>query len=292
MYKRIAINTGILLGFVALATGLSGCPFPVDPNDQAEYDAGFNAGFAEDGEYWTGYWDSWDTVDLGPIYYQGGEIPELTEPAYDAGYWDGVWYAYNDGYFVAYDFAFTIGFSEGYDLGYDPDWFAFLAADEHFEYLDGGFSDGYHDGFSEGRIFGVTDYLSGLPFDWLDAMLYYREGNDVYIEELDLGTGLYGPVYLYEWGTDPNTLIKSTRHLRSGRSVPAIRKSGDAKVDIPPLSYRPLITDAQNELNVKPTTSPRSNLELLLNTTWLQRINAYLDAMKAMKSGEMAPAQR
>lgn len=292
MNTRIATKIAAACAFLALAAGLSGCPIPVDPDAQAEYDAGFNDGFAEDGKYWEGYWDSWDTIDFGPIYYQGASIPELTEPPYDAGYWDGVWYAYNDGYFVAYDFAFAIGFSEGYDIAYDANWFDFLAADEHIEFLDGGFSDGYHDGFSEGRLLGATDYAEGLPFDWLDAMMYYREGNDVYVEELDLGTGLYGPVYLYEYGTDPNTLFKAATRLREGRRVPAIRASADAKAEIPPLTYRPLIADAQNELNVKPLKSPRSGLNLRLTTTWLQRVNAYLDASKAMKEEEMRPRPR
>ena len=111
---------------------------------------------------------------------------------YDAGYWDGVWYAYNDGYFVCYDYAFTIGFSEGYDLAYRGDWFDFIAGDAHPEYLDGSFEDGYNDGFTEGTVFGATDYRLGLPLDWLDAMWDYRDGTDVYIEELETGTGAWG----------------------------------------------------------------------------------------------------
>ena len=128
-YFRMALGVSMVIA----AAQLTGCPI-----DDAEYDLGFVAGFAQDDEYWMGFDDSMDTVGFGPIYYQGSTIPIVEDPPYDAGYWDGVWYAYNDGYFVAYDYAFTIGFSEGYDLAFYPDWEDFLAGDEHVEYDDGG----------------------------------------------------------------------------------------------------------------------------------------------------------
>ncbi len=290
-------GTAVLKGFGIVAMGalLAGCP-PYDTliddllnpppttgggNAQAEYDAGFDEGFAEDDWYWTGYDDSTDTVDAGPIYYQGSDIPYVDDLSNDAGYWDGVWYAYNDGYFVAYDYAFTIGFSEGYDVFFTSAWYDLLLDDEHLEFLDGGFSDGYNDGFSEGRILGATDYEQGLPYDWLDAMAYYREGNDLYIEELDLGTGEYGPVYLYEYGTDPLDLVKSdkAKRNRSGRAAPSIRRD-PSKAEVPDLSYRSLPQDVRTRLNVKPAVSSRGKYALKLTTSWLDRIDAYLALQK------------
>ncbi len=252
---------------------------------QIEYDAGFVVGFAQDSEYWQGFDDSYDTVDGGTIYYTGSEIPLVEDPPYDAGYYDGLWYAYNDGYFVDYDYAFTIGFSEGYDIAFNPNWKSFLLADQHVEWLDGGFTDGYNDGFSEGRILGALDYVSGLNFDWLDALLFYQgtdeigNANDVYLAEVDLGTGVYGPVYLYEYGTDPANLVKSKarRSERKGRtSLPAIRgKNTTKQADVPALSYRTLTETAQTNLSVTPTDTPRSDWKLSLESSWLDRVNAY-----------------
>jgi len=219
-----------------------------------------------DDYYWDGFWDSMETVDAGPILYTGGDIPAPQSPDYDAGYWDGVWYAYNDGYFVAYDYAFTIGFSEGYDVFFSADGLDRLAQDAHTEYYDGGFSDGYNDGFSEGRILGVTDYLQGLPYDWVDSLLYYREPNDVYIEELDLGTGEYGPVFLYVYGTDPHGFLKSGKADKPLRPRPASALIG---------SGRALSSEAQDALDVTPEASPRSARPLTLATSWLDRIEAY-----------------
>lgn len=277
-----------MLAVIAISATLTGCPPgffdpPVDPVNP-EYDAGFNDGFLEDDWYWTGFDDGYYTIDGGPIYYQGAEIPYYDDGSYEAGYWDGVWFAYNDGYFVDYDYAFTIGFSEGYDAAFAFDWPQFIAGDEHIEWLDGGFSDGYNDGFSEGRVFGAYDYETGLPFDWLDAMLDYRDGTDLIVVDADneeVGTGLYGPVYLYEYGTDPAGLIKSARAARhpEGRPTPAIRTAADAKADVPPLSYRPLPGDVQNDLSVKPTSTPRGARGLSLESTWLQRIQAYRDSL-------------
>jgi hypothetical protein len=248
-----------------------------------EYDQGFSDGFLEDDWYWTGFYDSYDTIDLGPIYYQGSEITYVEEPLYDADYWEGVWYAYNDGYFVDYDYAFTIGFSEGYDAAYAIDYLAFLAADEHLECDDGGWTDGYNDGFSEGRVFGANDYEMGLPLDWLDAQLDYRSGTDLYFEEVGFGTGLYGPVYLYEYGTDPNVAVKAagpSRPLGEGRTIRA--DAGAAKnaedVEIPPISYRTLPDVKPERIAQSPDVTPRGNRPITLTATRGERITAYLNA--------------
>ena len=280
---------------------LSGCPATTTQDrgqqtgtgsnwKQADYDQGFADGFLVDDEYWRGFDESYDTRDAGPILYSGGDIPYLTTPAYDAGYWDGVWYAYNDGYFVEYDYAFTIGFSEGYDLGFRSDWVGFLSSDQHVEYYDGGFSDGYNDGFSEGRVLGAYDYSNGLAYDWLDAMAYYREGNDVYLDEVSLGTGSGGPVELYTYGTDPNDLVNKAAGTPAaatfdhGRAIR--RNAGDAaksaaKTTIPDISYRTLPDSERTRFNVAPATSPRSGTALGITTTWAQRIDAYLAAQTA-----------
>ena len=275
-----------VLAFI-IVIALAGCP--LTPED-AEYAVGFADGFAEDDWYWQGYDDSYNTVDFGPILYQGGSITYVESPPYDAGYWDGVWYAYNDGYFVAYDYAFTIGFSEGYDVAYQPDFLEFLANDEHTEYSDGGWSDGYNDGFSEGRCLGACDYESGYPFDWLDALLFYRDGNDVYFEEVDVGTGAYGPVYLYEYGTDPaakNGVEVVAGGFGGGRSVRLggtnTKDAAPADFEPPALSYRPLIADVEAELRTAPEKSPRSERELTLETTWLERVQSYRANVKSAK---------
>ena len=299
-------RTAASISLLALAASgllfLSGCPATPTVQDrgtqtgnggdwkQADYDRGFSDGFLVDDEYWRGFDESYGTVDAGPILNSGGDIPYLTSPAYDAGYWDGVWYAYNDGYFVEYDYAFTIGFSEGYDLAFWPDWADFLANDEHVEYYDGGFTDGYNDGFSEGRVLGAYDYKTGLDYDWLDAMTYYREGNDVYLDEVGLGTGADGPVVLYTYGTDPNDLVgkaagkpENTAVISEGRSI---RRNGAgtakaAKTIIPDISYRALPDNERAHFNTAPATSPRSSAALSLTTTWAQRIDAY----RAVQSG-------
>ncbi len=248
-----------------------------EPSGQEEYDAGFADGFAEDDEYWQGYDDSYDTVNGGTIYYSGGDIPYIEELTYEAGYWDGVWQAYNDGYFVAYDYAFTIGFSEGYDLGYSFLWPVFFEGDTHPEYLDGGFSDGYNDGFTEGSVFGAYDYEYGIAYDWLGAMMDYRSPIDVCVDDYYC-TGEYGPVWLYEYGTDPNDLVKKSapRTPRTSTHAPyAIRNSDSAKAETPAISYRTLIQSVKNELNVKPAKSPRSDRDLTHKTTWLQRVEDY-----------------
>lgn len=262
-----------------------GCPYiPIDNIlDDPEYAVGFGEGFLQDDWYWAGFDDSYDTVDFGPLYYQGSTIPEYSEPAYDAGYWDGIWYAYNDGYFVEYDYAFTIGFSEGYDAAYASDYLTFLADDVHVEYLDGGWSDGYNDGFSEGRVFGANDYEMGLSFDWLDALLDYRSGTDLYFEEVGVGTGVWGPVYLYEYGVDPATLVKKAPPhagaLGRGRSIRATAEDGLKTTFEPPeLSYRSFTGDPPALYRTTPATSPREDRALTLTTSRIDRIDAYLSA--------------
>ncbi len=268
-----------------------------------EYEEGFLTGFLEDDEYWLGYSDSYNTVPDGPILYSGSEIPYVEEPPYDAGYWDGVWYAYNDGYFVCYDYGFTIGFSEGYDLAYRPDWYALLAHDVHPEYFDGSFADGYNDGFSEGSIFGASDYLEEIDYDWFEAMWDYREGLDLYIEEIDRGTGEWGPVYLYEYGMDPHdyhkraaspsrasairrsrpTALKSARapSMRTRHAVaPVMEKDVEPSYDPDEISYRSLTSEAREKLDVAPTQSKRAeDVELTLTDTWLERIQTYRESL-------------
>lgn len=273
--RRTAASLG-----VALLTSLTlmGCP-PGGTTDP-DYAAGYLVGFADDDEYWTGFYDSYDTVDGGPIYYSGSEIPYVEDPPYEAGYYDGLWYAYNDGYFVDYDYAFTIGFSEGYDLAFASDGVEFIQDDEHIEWLDGGFSDGYNDGFSEGRVFGAYDWEAGLDFDWLDAMLDYREGTDLTVG--GVSTGNSGPVELYVYGTDPNDLLKkdarATKRIAAGYTVrggTAKAKTVAGKQAGDEVSYRPLPSSVKSDLSVSPGYSPRSKYPLTLTDTWLDRVNDY-----------------
>lgn len=274
-FAATAILAGALLA-------LTGCPVD-DPTDDAEYQDGFDDGFKQDDWYWEGYWDSYDTMAAFPIYYEGSDIPYLETPLYDAGYWDGVWWAYNDGYFVGYRYAFIVGFSEGYDNAYWPDYLDFLASDVHTELLNGGWADGYNDGFSEGRVFGAYDYEVGLPFDWEDALADYENLTDLYFEEVDVGTGAYGPVILYEYGVDPASL-KSARPERGILQVETRRLRGPAaksglKAD--DSIYRTLTAEAQTELSVKPSVSARNSRTLRLATTWLQRVSSYTGSTKA-----------
>lgn len=284
---------------------LAGCPggFNIDfPNDggvvvnppgddQSDYDAGFDAGFAMDDWYWDGYFDGYDTIDVTPIYYDATGIPYLESPPYDAGYWDGVWYAYNDGYFVDYHYAFVLGFSEGYDNAFWSDYLDFLANDVHYEFGHGGWIDGYDDGFSEGRVFGANDYEQGLPFDWLDALYDYEAGTDLYFEEVGVGTGVYGPVYLYQYGTDPlaKQLAERTARkqvIRSIRNAPALKDVNVDELDM----FRALSSAAEAELQVQPDRSLRNDRSLRLDSTWLQRIDSYLGAKKNLTKS--VPTQR
>ena len=278
-FQHTAVKISMVL---AVSVGLFGCPSGID--DQAQYDLGYAAGFLQDDWYWDGFFDGYDTLEDFPYYYDESEIPFYKEISYDAGYWDGVWYAYNDGYFVDYHYAFIIGFSEGYDAAFYPDYLTFLANDDHFEFLNGGWGDGYNDGFSEGRIFGAADYEDGLPFDWEDALADYESGTDLYFEEIDLGTGVYGPVFLYEYGTHPDDLlVKSRAHAKRDRANPTIRRVEGQEVDTKGEEdmYRALNSEAVTALDYKETTTPRSPNVLRLNTTYLDRIESYLGAAKA-----------
>jgi hypothetical protein len=246
-----------------------------------EYGQGFDAGFALDDWYWSGFDDSYDTVDLSPVYYQGGEIQFVETPYYDRGHYDGIWYAYNDGYFVAYDYAFAVGFSEGYDAAFYSDYLAFLAEDQHVEYDNGGWGDGYNDGFSEGRVFGANDYEQGLAFDWLDALLDYESGTDLYFAEVDVGTGAYGPVILYQYGTDPTQAKGRLASRLQSQGRMEIRKPhalAAAKSAIP--LYRILTDEERAKFDVRPDITPRSGRDLTLTTTWLERILAYQQAVE------------
>ena len=292
-------RTAVAAAVLTAAAMLAGCPpesgdppetpgtpeTPETPKwDQTAYDAGFDEGFLVDEEYWLGFDDGYYTRDAGPIYYSGSEIPVVEAPEFDAGYWDGVWYAYNDGYFVEYDYAFTVGFSEGYDIGFSGAWPDILTADEHPEYVDGGWSDGYNDGFSEGLVMGAVDYAEGLPFDWLDAMMYYREGYDVYLEEVDRGTGAYGPVYLYEYGTDPNTLVAKTAAGRRAEARGAVRRTPGAKTAADAgISYRAMLEETSARYDTAPASTARAPETALrvADTTWNQRIAAYRGAVAA-----------
>ena len=289
-------RTAVAAAVLTAAAMLAGCPAdngdppetpgtPETPKwDQTAYDAGFDEGFLVDEEYWLGFDDGYYTRDAGPIYYSGSEIPVVEAPEFDAGYWDGVWYAYNDGYFVEYDYAFTVGFSEGYDIGFTDAWPDILAVDEHPEYVDGGWSDGYNDGFSEGLVMGAVDYAEGLPFDWLDAMMYYREGYDVYLEEVDRGTGAYGPVYLYEYGTDPNTLVAKAAAGRRAEARGAVRRTPGAKTAADAgVSYRTMPEETSARYDTAPASTARAPETALrvADTTWNQRIAAYRGAVAA-----------
>jgi hypothetical protein len=121
----------------------------------------------------------------------------------------------------------------------------------------------------------------------------------LYIEELDLGTGEYGPVYLYEYGVDPaiyyeksslpsgTSLIRRPRGAtaperasspRSAFAVPGatLEKSSDTS---PEISYRDLTAEARAELSVSPTYSNReSERALNLKDRWLDRVNAYRES--------------
>ena len=102
-------------------------------------------------------------------------------------------------------------------------------------------------------------------------------------EEVDVGTGVYGPVYLYEYGTDPHTLKANT--VRGDRLLGPERtmRSGLTKeVDMEGRElYRALSTDARQRYEVTPENSVRNDRELRLETTWLQRIQSYLSAGKS-----------
>ena len=252
---------------------------------QQRYNRGYADGFAEDSEYYNGYDHSFNTVGVGPILYDGDLIPYSDRLTYQAGYWDGLFDAYNDGYFVSYRYAFIIGFSEGYDNAYWADYLDFLASDLHTEYRHGGFSDGYNDGFSEGRIFGAFDYEIALPFDWVDAFLDWESGTDLYFEEVDKGTGEFGPVILYEWAQNPHEVADGPRtampdaqaiRMRLTQStVESARAAGVAPRNTSTIdAARALTSEQADALSIAPTTTTRTTRELTIPETWLQRIDA------------------
>ncbi len=268
-----------------------GCPST--PDYPTTYEEGFEDGFAKDSLYWDGYYAGYDTLSSTPIYYDVSGIPYVTSPPYDAGYYDGKWYAYNDGYFVDYTYAFVLGFSEGYDNAYWPDYLDFLDTDQHTELGNGGWTDGYNDGFTEGRVFGANDYEQGLPLDWMDALLDYQSGTDLYFQEVDVGTGVYGPAVLYEYGVDPNE-AKTAGSVRPSHFTRSLRPGPNTKeVDLSSRNmFRTLTTEAQSDLQVTPKKSKRNDtLNLRLTTSWLARIDTYLDSEAKSASAE-SPARK
>lgn len=279
-----------LFGLVALALFLIPACGGSSSSHSSSFEKGFDDGFAQDEEYFLGYDESWLTRDDSPILYSGNEIPFIDNFSYDAGFNDGVWTAYHDGYFVAYRTAFIVGFSEGYDNAFWPDYLDFLATDFHDEWGDGGFDDGYNDGFSEGRIFGAFDFEVGLPFDWLDAFLDWQDGTDLFFAEVDLGTGEFGPVILYEWGTDP-TLTKSAQNIRirgshkgmTMRNNSTSKSSATKSIEDAP---RPRTAEQVEDLSITPTNSLRSDRTLRLDFSWLER------ARSAFRAGKAAPHSR
>lgn len=288
MFTKISIRaiTPILVASVILAgCGGGGGDSSDGPEEsQSAYNEGYADGFAQDSEYFAGYDHSFMTVGAGPILYDGDLIPFSDRLTYEAGYWDGLFDAYNDGYFVAYRYAFIIGFSEGYDAAFWSDYLDFLAADVHTEFRHGGFSDGYNDGFSEGRIFGAFDYEALLPFDWVDAFLDWQAGTDLYFEEVDKGTGEFGPVILYEYAENPHNVadvsrtpqpdaqsirMRMTESMVEGARADGVVPRNESTLEI----ARPLTASQSDALDTAPTTSARTSRELTITDTWLDRIN-------------------
>ncbi|PCJ56585.1 MAG: hypothetical protein COA73_11865 [Candidatus Hydrogenedentota bacterium] len=287
---RRGIRSSAVLLVAALA--FVGCGGGGGGGDRVRtYNEGYADGFAQDSEYFNAYDDSWFTVGFDPILYDGDLIPFLDDDSYDAGFFDGEFDAYNDGYFVAYRYAFIIGFSEGYDNAFWADYLDFLANDIHIDYLNGGFSDGYNDGFSEGRIFGAFDYESFLDFDWLDAFLDWEAGTDLYFAEVDKGTGDSGPVVLYEWAQNPHLTrdAEDERAYRPVRGAITMRKTAgernDGAIDTVAIS-RDLLDDQLLQLNVNPPTTSRTDRDLTLDTTWFERIDAFLNADAAGRTSK------
>lgn len=274
-----------LLLVVALV-GMAGCPGATT----TEFDRGFAEGFAKDDEYYSGYDDSWFTVGATPILYSGDEIPFEEALTFMAGFYDGLFAAYNDGYFVAYHDAFIIGFSEGYDSAFWPDYLLFLANDVHLEFLTGGFSDGYEDGFTEGRIFGAADFEGGLPFDWLDGFVAWENGTDLFFEEAGVGTGDLGPAILYEWGTDPH-LLKKVPHKRRIELKRGMRQQNSGAKAVLDFA-RPLTLAQEQVLSVSPPSTDRGGTDLRLTTTWLERILQADNAKQGGKALKQRPAKR
>lgn len=213
--KRLSWRLAKIVCLASVVFATTGCP------DLAPYEQGFEEGLAQDDWFFFGFDDSWLTLGDGPILYSGGDIPLIEELTFDAGFNDGIWTTYNDGYFEAYRSAILIGFQDGYNRAFQPDYLEFLTTDEHVEFLHGGYSDGYNDGFSEGRVFGAWDISDDPPLiegDWQLAYSDWLHGEDLFFEDIEVGTGDSGPVIFYEWGTDPNTFSK--------RDLPSTRRNG------------------------------------------------------------------
>ena len=88
-----------------------------------------------------------------------------------------------------------------------------------------------------------------------------------YLDEVQLGTGEYGPVELYVYGTDPNELFGKAAAKAVNAGGRSIRHAaGDAekaaKTTIPDISYRTLPDNERTRFNVAPSTSPRSDAAL------------------------------
>lgn len=279
--KNKALGIALLGTLAVVSAGCSGSSSSSDSAQRA-YDAGYTDGFAEDDEYYAGYTDSWITEGAAPIFYRGHEIPFLDELSYDAGFFDGLFDAYNDGYFVAYRYAFIIGFSDGYDAAFAADYLDFLAADVHFEFLHGGFSDGYNDGFSEGRVFGAFDFEVFLPFDWLDAFLDWEAGTDLFFEEVNVGTGEFGPVELYQYGFNPHDIFGRNADRGTIRSYKSMRAEKGKSVNTSTRQFeRPLPENLRMELDVAPDSTERTERMLRIEDTWFERIQSYENAVTA-----------
>lgn len=219
-WMLVAVPVMVLWGMA-----MTGCP-------QDMYDAGFADGFAEDSWYDEGYDDSWSAVEDENLY-EGDEIPNPDSPAYDAGYWDGVWYAYNDGYFDAYYSAFLYGFEDGYTAANFEGWEEFLLTDQHIEYGTGGYDDGYNDGFSEGEVFGAYDYWQMIPSDWEDALEDYSgtETEPPIDVCVPVGTGeiCTGEIPLYEY---PEDRLKSGQKCLDRVDKRAVRQSAEGSAAV------------------------------------------------------------
>ena len=285
--KRTFCGTWLVLGVLASSLWV-GCE-GISGESIIFYNIGFESAFtATDEHYDRGYNDSFDAFEndlpIGcGILYQGHLIGEIEALTLDAGALDGEWYAYHDGYFAAYDDAFIIGFSEGYDLAFHEEWPVFLDVDRHLEWFDGSFRDGYHDGFTEGRIFGAVDSeTTDFPFDWVDALLFYTFEGDVFIDVTDsvtLTTGFDGPAVLYGHGVDPATEITEPSDctpLGKGRSSFRSRvkvKQGFVVPDFMKRDFSPDVLDVLVSI-VRSTVRGDRDTDRL-EDTWFDRLIAY-----------------